>query len=273
MISSIIKQVVENHFYKIIIAISIMITLLIIENPPFYVLDPGYSAIHLRLGGVVRCVHESGFYMKAPLIDNVIRINTRICKSVIETSALTKDLQSVSIGVAINYRISNPVALYNTIGIDFERIVIDPYAQESIKAIVAKFTAEDLIQHRHSAKEMVYTDLKERLEPLYLNLIDFNFVHSDFSHDFIRSVELKQIAEQNAKTEHNNTKKVQEQVIQNKERSDGEAYALKVKRESVTPELIEMRRAEAMIEAINKWDGKLPHIITATTPLMNIDKI
>ena len=46
-----------------------------------------------------------------PVIDSVIYINNRICKSVIETTALSKDLQFVSIGVAINYRISNAIAL------------------------------------------------------------------------------------------------------------------------------------------------------------------
>lgn len=238
----------------------------------FYIVEPGYTALHLRLGQIIAAHETSGWYIKAPLVDTVIYINNRICKTVIETTALSKDLQTVSIGVAINYKINNAISLYQTVGTNFEHVIIDPFAQESIKAVVAKYTAEDLIQYRHDAKEKVISELKNRLEPLNITLIDFNFVHSDFSSDFIKAVEEKQIAEQSAKTARNLTEKVKEEALQTKSKAEAEAYALTVKKEAVTQELIELKKAEALIKAIEKWDGKLPQVSGGNTPFINLTK-
>ncbi len=236
----------------------------------FYIVDPGFTALHLRLGKVIDVRETSGFYAKAPFIDNIIYINNRICKSVIETTALSKDLQFVSIGVAINYKINDAVKLYQTVGTDFERVIIDPFAQESIKAVVAKYTAEDLIQYRHAAKDKVSLELAERLLPLNIMLIDFNFVHSDFSADFIKAVEEKQIAEQSAKTAKNLTEKVKEEALQVKSRAEADAYALHVKKDAVTKELIALKKADALLKAIEKWDGRLPKVSGGNTPFINL---
>lgn len=254
-----------------VIGIFLFVIGILVAYGSFYIVEPGYTALQLRLGRII-AVHElSGAYLRAPIIDKIVYINNRICKSVIETTALSKDLQSVSIGVAINYRISDAIKLYQMVGIDFEKVIIDPFAQESIKAVVAKYTAEDLIQYRHAAKEKVFLELKERLLPLNIMLIDFNFVHSDFSPDFIKAVEEKQIAEQSAKTAKNLTEKVKEEALQLKTKAEAEAYALKVKKDSVTSELIALRRADALIKAIEKWDGKLPRVSGGNTPFIALD--
>lgn len=259
-------------FKKIFTFIGLSILALIVIGIPssFYIVEPGYTALHLRLGQIIAAHENSGWYFKAPLVDSVIYINNRICKSVIETTALSKDLQTVSIGVAINYKINNAIKLYQTVGTEFEQVIIDPFAQESIKAVVAKYTAEDLIQYRHDAKDKVCSELKDRLLPLNITLIDFNFVHSDFSPDFIKAVEEKQIAEQSAKTARNLTEKVKEEALQTKSKAEAEAYALKVKKEAVTQELIELKKAESLIKAIEKWDGKLPQVSGGTTPFINL---
>lgn len=261
-------------FKKMLFGVVIIIGIVLLALAPFsfYVVSPGYTALHLRLGQVIGARTESGGYIKMPVIDTIVYINNRICKSVIETTALSKDLQFVSIGVAINYRINNAIELYQTVGTEFERVIIDPFAQESIKAVVAKYTAEDLIQYRHDAKDKVFAELRDRLQPLNIALVDFNFVHSDFSPDFIKAVEEKQIAEQSAKTARNLTEKVKEEVIQAKSKADAEAYALRVKRESVTQELIALKKVEASMKAIEKWDGVLPRVAGGNTPFISISE-
>ena len=239
---------------------------LVISGMPFYIVDPGETAIQLRLGRIVRSENESGFYSKMPFIDSIVTINNRIIKSGIETEALSHDLQFVSIGVAINYQIKNAVRLYQQVGTDVLKIIIDPFAQESIKAIVAKYSAEGLIQSRHEAKEKVFLELKERLEPFNIVLIDFNFVHLDFHDDFLNAVEKKQIAMQSALTAKNLTEQVKEEAMQTKERADAEAYAMEVKRKSVNKETI-------MLKAIEKWDGRLPVTVASNLmPFLDIAK-
>lgn len=229
----------------------------------YYIVDPGYTALHIRMGSIVKDHTEGGLYFKIPVIDNVIFINNRICKAEISTTALSKDLQTVTAEVAINYRIRDAIKLYKTVGTDFEQVILNPYSQESIKAVVARFTAEDLITIREVAKLQVYEELKARLDPIFIELVDFNFVHLDFTPQFIHAVEEKQIAEQTAKTAHNLTDKVKEEALQTKMRADAEAYALNIKKSCTTPEIIELKKIE-------KWNGQLPTYYGSTMPLMSI---
>ena len=257
---------------KILLYIIILIPVLGLSfySLPYYVLSPGYTALHMRLGAFKTAQREAGAYFKLPLIDSVIYMNNRIQKSIIETEALSHDLQRVSIGVAINYRITDAIALYKSVGINFEQVIIDPFAQESVKAGCAKFTAEELIQYRHEAKEKVFKELKERLEPLNISLVDLNFIHVDFTRDFIDAVEKKQIAIQSSITAKNLTEKVKEEVLQSRARAEAEAYSLKIKRESVTADLIELKKIENQAKAIERWDGKLPYYSGHITPFINV---
>ena len=240
-------------------------SLLITATEFYYIVEPGYTALHLRVGKIISAGTESGMYFKIPLVDSIIMINNRICKAEIGTTALSKDLQSIKADVAINYRINDAIKLYKTVGIDFEKIILNPYSQESIKAVCAMFTAEDLIRIRDKARTEVFNQLKSRLDPIFIELIDFNFVHLDFTAQFIHAVEEKQIAEQLAKTAHNLTEKINEEAIQARTKADAEAYSLNIKRMNLTPDLIRLK-------AIEKWDGKLPHYQSGSLPMLMLDK-
>jgi regulator of protease activity HflC (stomatin/prohibitin superfamily) len=110
--------------------------------------------------------------------------------------------------------------------------------------------------------------LKERLSSQHILLVDFNFIHLDFSKDFIHAVEEKQIAEQSAKTAKNLTEKIKEEAIQTRARAEAEAYALQIKKESVSAGLIELKQIEAQMKAIEKWDGVLPRMTGQAVPMI-----
>jgi regulator of protease activity HflC (stomatin/prohibitin superfamily) len=259
---------------------------------PWYIVQPGETAIQLQFGKPKRVINEPGIYLRTPLIDKIVYINNRICRTSIETRSLSKDLQTVDIGAVLNYRINKGYEIFKSVGSDFETIIINPFVQESLKAVVAKFTAEDLIQQRHKACDWVNNELKERLALHSIVLIDFNFIHLDFTKDFIHAVEQKQIAEQAAKTVRNLTEKVKEESAQERlksdalayayitdakakaeavrVRADAEAYALKAKRESITANLITLKKVEALTHAVEKWNGQLPRIVTGSNPFLEI---
>lgn len=261
-----------NILLKVFTALSLLLLGVLIFLAPnaFYTLNPGHTAIQLRLGRVMGIQNISGFYSKLPFIDKIILVNTQINKAAIETTGMSRDLQTVSVGMVINYRISDVLKIYQEIGTNFERVIIDPFTQESVKAVIAKFTAEDLIQSRHEAKEKVIQELQDRLAPRYLQLVDFNFIHLDFSPDFIKAVEDKQIAEQSAKTAKNLTAKVQEEALQSRTRAEAEAFALRVKKEAVTKELILLQQVEIQLKAIEKWNGVLPRVNGGALPFLSL---
>jgi regulator of protease activity HflC (stomatin/prohibitin superfamily) len=231
---------------------------------PFYILDPGFTAIHLRLGKIIKINKEGGAYFKMPLIDTIVEMPNGIRKASIETNALSKDLQNISIGIDVNYRYINEVELYKATRGKAEEIILIPFCHESIKSVISQYTAENLIHCRHEAKEKIYQDLKERLKPHFIEFIEVNFSHADFSPEFIKAVENKQIALQESMMAKNLTEKVKEKAIQTKLTADAEAYSQQVKKQSATKEL-------AQLKAIEKWDGVLPKVVTSSIPFINID--
>jgi len=253
-------------YFTIVILIIIGVSL----TRTVFIVDPGFAAIQLRMGQIIRTVEESGMYLKIPLMDNIIYIDKRINKTNIETPAMSRDLQSVQIGMVINYRVQDALKIYQNVGTKFDKIIIEPFAHESVKAVVAKFTAEDLIQFRHDAKDKVVSELRQRLGLQHIMLVDFNFIHLDFSKDFIHAVEEKQIAEQSAKTSKNLTEKIKEEALQIKTRADAEAYAFQIKKESVNDTLIKLKQIEAQMQAIEKWNGVLPRMTGNTLPMISL---
>lgn len=231
---------------------------------PLYTVQPGTTAIHLRCGRIVGSYRENGLYTKVPLLDSIVKIPNGIQKSSIETKALSKDLQAISIGVDVNYRVTDEVQLYKLTQNNAERIILIPFCHETIKAVIAQYTAEELIQERQKVKEAIYKELQTRLRPHFMEFVEVNFAHADFSPDFIKAVEEKQIAHQNSIKEKNYTESVKEKATQQKLTADAEAYAQQVKKQHLTQELV-------MLEAIRKWDGKLPQVASsANVPFLNL---
>lgn len=261
----------KKIFIGLISAIALVCAVCALCAPfSFYIVNPGITAIQLRMGRVAHVNNESGLYAKMPVVDQIIYLDTRVNKAPIETPAMSRDLQTVSVGMVVNYRIGNPLKLYEEIGTRFKEVIIDPFTQESVKAVIAKFTAEDLIQYRHEAKEKVIAELRERLAARHIILVDFNFIHLDFSEDFIKAVEQKQIAEQTAKQAKNLTEKIKEEALQTRTRAEAEAYAFKIKKESINEELIQLKKIEAQTKAIEKWNGVLPRVTGGTVPMLSI---
>lgn len=232
-----------------------IIPIILMSCVSYYVVEPGYAVVHTRLGKIINTHTDSGMHWYIPAVDRIVPLDMRIKKSVIKTEAFSHDLQVIDAEVAINHRVLDPLAVYKNIGPDYDATVIDPFTQESVKAIIATFSAEALTQYRNEAKELVKEDLRKSLEQVHIKLVDFNFIHADFHDDFIKSVESKQIAEQRAKQAKFETEQVKEQALQMKERADADAYSLKVQKEMATPQL-------ALLKAIEKWDGRLPKIMT-----------
>ena len=66
-------------------------------------------------------------------------------------------MQEVQTTIALNYHISPSQAniIYQQLGADYADRIIAPTIQESVKASVAKFNAEELITRRATAKAVI----------------------------------------------------------------------------------------------------------------------
>jgi len=84
-------------------------------------------------------------------------LEVRTLKFQADASAASNDLQEVQTTIALNYHISPSQAnlIYQQLGANYADRIIAPTIQESVKASVAKFNAEELITKRAIAKALI----------------------------------------------------------------------------------------------------------------------
>jgi regulator of protease activity HflC (stomatin/prohibitin superfamily) len=270
---------------KIGFGIFVFIFILIVLFGSFYTVAAGYRGVLLTFGKPDVQPKGEGLHLKVPIMQKVVKIDTRTQKYDASASAASKDLQIVSTTIAVNYHLTpdSVVNLYKEIGIDYSDKVIQPAVQEVVKASTAQFTAEELITKRDMVKEKIDVALKERLVSKGIIMETTSITNFDFSKEFNAAIEQKVTAEQNALTEKNNLAKIEYQAKQKIAEAEGtsqsrilnaqaEAKALELQKAQITPEMLQLRAIEVQGKLADKWDGKLPvyNLGSGAIPLLNM---
>lgn len=233
----------------------------------------GYRGVATRLGNVTGEVRGQGIFFKVPFVDGNTNIEVRVQKKSTKATAASKDLQSVSAEVALNFRLepSRLVSLYQELGMDYDDRIIVPALQESVKATTAKYTAEELITKRTEVREGIKRLMVEKMGNNGITVEDFNIVDFDFSVSFNEAIENKVTAEQNALAAKNKLVRVKYEADQRVAQAKGEAEAIKIQSEAIQSQ---GGANYVDLKAIEKWDGKLPvqMIPNATVPFINLNK-
>lgn len=244
----------------------------------YTVVDAGTRGV-VKTFGEVTGVFDEGLHFRTPFITSVTHVDVKTQRYTSESSAASRDLQIVSTQVVLNYR-PDPETVGNLIrdiGLDYEEKVIDPAIQESVKAATAQFNAEELVTKRPLVSSSIRDVLTERLDPRGITVEDLSITDFRFSEEFNRAIELKQVAEQDALRAEQELRRVQIESQQQVARAEAEAEArlsvaeaeaeaLRLQREVISPELLQLR-------FIEKWDGVLPMFSAGDnglTPLITI---
>ncbi|MFZ6017336.1 MAG: prohibitin family protein [Nitrospirota bacterium] len=244
----------------ILIIVAILVFFLFLN--PWVQIGAGERGVILNFGAVQEKVLDEGLHFRIPIMQKVVPIDVKVQKVETNAEAASSDLQEVSSSVALNYHIipdkSNVV--YQTIGVHFKERIIDPAIQEVMKAVTAKYTAEQLITERPKVSEAMRADLTERLLQHNIAVDAFSIVSFSFSKAFTEAIEAKQTAEQLALKAKRDLERVKIEAEQKVTAAKAEAEALRLQRANISPELIELRRVEANLKAIEKWNGILPQV-------------
>ncbi|MDQ0199211.1 prohibitin family protein [Neobacillus ginsengisoli] len=233
----------------------------------------GYRGVLLQLGAVKPTILSEGFHFKIPFIQSVQPIEVRVQKEESAQTAASKDLQTVTTTVAVNYSVDPEAVnkLYQNIGLDYRSRIVDPAIAESLKAVTAKYTAEELISKRPEVSAEVKDMLKVKLTKYYMKLEDINIKEFAFSEEFNKAIEAKQTAEQNALKAQRDLDRIKIEAQQQIAQAGAEAEALKLKKQEVTPELIQLKQIEVQEKALEKWDGHLPSVTSGATPFIDVN--
>lgn len=232
---------------------------------PWVQVGAGERGVVMNFGAVQEDVLGEGLHFRVPIMQTVVRVDVKVQKATTDAAAASSDLQDVSSTVAINYHIMPDKAnvVYQSIGVGFKERIIDPAVQEVVKAVTAKYTAEELITKRPAVSDAMKATLTERLMLHNIAVDAFSIVGFSFSKVFMEAIEAKQTAEQLALKARRDLERIKIEAEQKVTAAKAEAEALRLQRANISPDLIELRKIEANLKAIDKWNGILPQVTGA----------
>ena len=129
-----------------------------------------------------------------------------------------------------------------------------------------------MITRRSEVRSGIQNVLKDRLNRYYILVDDVNIENFQFSEEFDKAIESKVTAEQLKLKAEIDLERVKIEANQEIERAKAEAEALRLQKQEITSDLIRLREIEAKLEAIDKWDGKLPTVTGGVMPFIDVGR-
>ncbi|MBR2605134.1 MAG: prohibitin family protein [Clostridia bacterium] len=264
--------------FRLVGLILVVVFAVIFLSSSFVVIPAGHTGVALTFGKVEDNVLQEGLHFKVPFVQKIVVVDNRIVKLDVNTEAFSKDLQTITTVVAVNYHVGKESSqtVYKNVGMGFEDVLITPAVNEVLKAVTAKYTAVELVSSRAEVSMLLDEGLNEKLNNYGIFINELNIINWDFSEEYINAVEAKQVAEQNLiKTR---TEQEQALVIANTEAqkrviaAEAEANEIKVLAEAnaESNRILTESISELLIkyQTVAKWDGKLPTVMAGSDNML-----
>lgn len=230
-------------------------------------IGPGNRGVLMTFGAVHQGVLTPGLHFKLPFMQTVKQMNVQIQKSQTDETAASRDLQNVSTEVAVNWAI-NPVDaewVYQHLGDESELTskVIAPVVSNAVKAVAAKYNAEDLIESRAKVAAEIQQQIITALNQYKVQVQGVNITNFQFSHVYTEAIEQKQVAQQRALQATYDLQRTKIQAEQEVAQAEGQSQAQKLLQQTITPQIIQLK-------AVEKWNGVLPQVVggSGTLPMV-----
>jgi regulator of protease activity HflC (stomatin/prohibitin superfamily) len=249
----------------------------------------GYVGVKTRFGRVSNTPLEPGLHFILPYIEHVISLETRLKPFEVKAQASSKDLQVVQTVISVQHSLNPKIApeSYQQIGdlSKFDATIVSPAVLESSKAVIAHYTAEELITKRDLVKNQIVTSIQSFINDTLKDKGIEGAIHVsntaiqdfDFSPEFNRAIEAKVQAQQEAlKAETDKQKRITDAEASQKEKElSAEAEAYQIEKVSIQRAAALEREAKALannpeliqLRATEKWDGKLPTFSGGNNPV------
>lgn len=229
------------------IALLVVLCLVIIFSS-YTIIPPGHRGVVVMLGRVEQTTLGEGFHLIIPpLVRQVVQVDVRTKKLEVFAEAASSDLQLINVTGVLNYHLDPQSVnrLYQEVGLDFENIIIVPALQEAIKAATAQFRIERILVERDVLKGIIQENLTRRLAVNNIVVDQLSLSNIEFSDEFNKAIERKQVAEQAALQKQYELQAAQKEVEITLALAEGEKKAAIIAAEGRA----ESRRVEAEAEA------------------------
>ena len=182
-------------------------------------------------------------------------------------SAVSRDQQKVFGNLAVNYQVDseNVVDLYKRVGQAWKSIIVDARVPQVFKEVTATYQTQEITANREQLREQTRTRLATELKPYDIDVVDVFVTNLGFSQVYTDSIEAKQKQVQDAQRAQAKVVQIKAEADQrvaaakgeadaNVTRARGEAQANRLRRQSLTPALIQW-------EAIQKLNPNVSIIV------------
>jgi regulator of protease activity HflC (stomatin/prohibitin superfamily) len=216
---------------------------------------------------------QPGLNFKVPVMQSVVKMDVRTDKlEILKSEAYSKDLQQVDIHSVLNYNLDPKSAgsVYQQYNLNYEAKIVVPRLEASVKQTVAQYTAEELLNKRAEVASKIEETIKGLL-PSDFTVSGYSLVNEQFSADFEKAIEAKQVAQQNAEKANNDLNRIKIEAEQRVASATAEAEAIKIQAQAINSQ---GGADYVQMKAIEKWNGILPTqmIPGATVPFINLTK-
>jgi regulator of protease activity HflC (stomatin/prohibitin superfamily) len=188
--------------------------------------------------------------------------------------AYSRDQQPANLTVSVTFVVSEPSAIYEQYG-DLEGAVmrlIDPRVMSGVKSIFGQYDAVRAIQERVALNQDFSTAVTSAISGP-INVISVQIENIDFSEAYEQSVEQRMLAQVEIQRREQNLRTTEVEAQIARTRAEGEAEAIRLRGEAEGAAI--RARADALranadlvqLQAVEKWDGKLPTTMLSSTAL------
>jgi regulator of protease activity HflC (stomatin/prohibitin superfamily) len=250
---------------QLIIPVILIILILFVGFNSFVILNPGQAGVISILGKAKDGVLLEGIHFKPPLVSAVDTYDLTVQKFEVPGQSSTKDLQDLSARFAINFRL-DPIQVVEirrkqgTLA-NIVSNIIAPQTQESFKIAAARRTVEEAITKRNELKQDFDDALSERLEKYGIIVLDTSVVDLDFSPEFAKAVEEKQIAEQRSKRAVYVAQEAEQTAQADINRATGRAEAQRLLAETLKAEGGQLVLQKEAIQAWREGGSQMPKVL------------
>lgn len=287
----------EKMVKTIIVGVGLFMLILFLWATAIRVVNAGYVGVKTTFGKIHTEALNPGLHFKWPFIDKIVELDTRLVSFEVEAGSASKDLQVVKTVISVQHSQNGAVAplSYAAVG-DLEKFdvsVVSPAVLESLKAVTARYTAEELITKRDvvaqevsdAIQEFINRTLEEKQITGALDIANVAIKDFNFSHEFNASIETKVKAQQDALRASNEKAKriIEAEASASEQKLAAEAEAYEIEQVSVARAESIKREAEALaqkpellqLRAIEQWNGILPVYVGTgeAMPFLSVDQM
>ena len=214
--------------------------------------DAGHRAVlfdNLQ-GGILPEVRGEGTHILIPIIQRPIFFSVRSTPKEIPSQTGTKDLQTVNIKLRVLWRPKEKMLskIYRELGPDYSERVLPSIGNEVLKSVVAQYNASELLSKRAEVSQRIKREIEARGEHFDLIFDDVAITHLNFMPEYVRAIEAKQVAQQEAEKQKYVVQKAEQERRAAVIRAQGEAESAELLTKAIERSgegIIEVQRIDA----------------------------